>query len=87
MRGYLHTILDIPSLSGLESLSSIGTHLEISNNPNLTSLDGLRNLVHVGGRLIIKGNDALGVDQIEEFVSRLKARGFKGELSTELLAP
>lgn len=48
-----------PDLHGLDSLTTIGTDLEIRNGYVLSSLAGLDNLRSVGGHLIIRNNAAV----------------------------
>jgi hypothetical protein len=61
----------IDDLSGLNTISSIGGNLIISDNTNLTSLAGLENLSSIGEALIISNNDGLislsGIDNINSF--------------------
>ncbi len=47
------------SLSGLESLISVGANVEISYNDQLTSLSGLESLVSIGGGFEIRANESL----------------------------
>ena len=46
-------------LSSLNTLTSVGKHLNISDNTTLTNLDGLNNIALVGQSLQITGNSAL----------------------------
>eukprot|EP00808_Paulinella_micropora_P009065 g44795.t1 len=65
----------LTSLSGLESLTSVGGNLEIYGNSALTSLSGLDNLNSVGGYLWIRDNSALttmsGLDNLNSVGSNL----------------
>ena len=49
----------LSSLRGLESLTSVGGRLGISDNPSLQSLRGLQNLTSVGNRTYIQRNPQL----------------------------
>ena len=49
----------LTSLEGLNNLTSVNGHLEISGNYNLPSLNGLENIISVGGNLTIRSNSAL----------------------------
>ncbi|MCD4745318.1 MAG: hypothetical protein K8R58_03370, partial [Bacteroidales bacterium] len=58
----------LTSLTGLDNVTSIGGHIEITYSNALTSLTGLDNVTSIGGYLWIKHNDALtsliGLDNV-----------------------
>ena len=58
----------VANLNGLNNLSSIGFFMEISNNPNLTSVSALMNLNNVSGYIDMQNNPSLttlsGLDNI-----------------------
>jgi hypothetical protein len=66
---------EISNLNGLSVLTSIGGHLWIANNFNLTSLSGLENLLSIGGNISIINNNQLpnliGLENIESIPGNL----------------
>ena len=71
----------LTTLAGLDSLTSIGGDLGISNNAALTSLEGINNLTGVGGNLILTGNTTLPTSSCQALADRLAAGGFNGQVS------
>ncbi|MBP6809872.1 MAG: T9SS type A sorting domain-containing protein [Saprospiraceae bacterium] len=62
--------IEMISLTGLNNLDSIGSHLLIRWNPKLTSLDGLENLRVVGGDFGIWANPLLtSLEDLEHLTS------------------
>lgn len=65
----------LTDLTGLDNITTLGTHLWIEHNSNLTSLNGLENLVYIGGQIQITYNDALaslsGLDSLTHIGSHL----------------
>merc|ERR1711977_521638 len=55
--GNLEITGDVTTLQGLEGLTEVRGHLDISENPQLTSLAGLESLRSVGGDFWVIGND------------------------------
>ncbi len=56
---YIYSTKSLTSLSGLESLNSIGGGLTIHENESLTSLTGLDNITSIGAQLTITDNKSL----------------------------
>ncbi len=56
--GFIIAQVAMTNVNGLSNLTSVG-RLQISNNPNLTNLDGLNKLNHIGGDISIFENAAL----------------------------
>jgi hypothetical protein len=67
------------SLTGIESLASVGGRIIITDNAILTSLEGLEGLTSVGGDLEIAGNDGLtnleGLENVTSVGGDLEIRG------------
>ncbi len=60
----------VDNLQQLSHLREIGGNLEISNNPDLETLDGLQCLNLIGGHIIIRGNGKLkDLDGLESIAS------------------
>lgn len=50
---------NISDISGLSNLTTIGSNLNIFQNPNLSSLSGLENITDIGASLHLNSNNAL----------------------------
>jgi len=59
---------DITNLDGLQQITSIGEYLSISNNPVLTDLSGLNNVVSINGLVVTENaslTDLNGLNQLD----------------------
>ena len=82
VEGYLEVGVNqaLRNLDGLSNLSEVGTDLVVWFNTSLLNLDGLNNLTRIGGQIILDHNPVLPDDLVQEFVRKIKAKGFTGEI-------
>lgn len=66
---------NITDISGLSFITTIGSNLQIFQNPNLTSLNGLQNINSIGNSISVISNDGLtdlsGLPQLSAINSNL----------------
>ncbi|MBU1638306.1 hypothetical protein KKC97_11630 [bacterium] len=71
----------LTTLSGLDSLWSIGQDLIIEYNNSLRNLDGLISLAFLGDELVVIDNEILPECEVDYLVEQLRLQGWEGEES------
>ena len=82
VEGYLEVGVNrsLRDLDGLSNLAEVGSDLVIWFNDSLRNLQGLNKLARIGGQVILDHNPVLSDELVQEFVDRIRAGGFSGEI-------
>ena len=82
VEGYLEVGVNqsLRDLDGLSNLAEVGSDLVIWFNDSLRNLEGLDKLTRIGGQVILDHNPVLPDHLVQEFVNKIRASGFSGEI-------
>lgn len=82
VEGYLEVGVNrsLRDLDGLGNLAEVGSDLVIWFNDSLRNLEGLDKLARIGGQVILDHNPVLPDHLVQEFVNKIRAGGFSGEI-------